>query len=39
MVGVLDLDSPEVGRFAEEDQAGFERLARCYAEASEFPGP
>ena len=27
LVGVLDLDSPSVGRFSEVDQAGIERLA------------
>ncbi len=28
IVGVLDLDSPYVGRFTEEDQAGLEEFAR-----------
>ena len=27
-MGVLDLDSPYVGRFTEEDQAGLEEFAR-----------
>ncbi|MBP1886350.1 GAF domain-containing protein [Sinorhizobium mexicanum] len=34
--GVLDLDSPIPGRFAAEDQAGFEALAAIYAEASDL---
>ena len=28
IVGVLDLDSPRLGRFKEEDQAGLEELVR-----------
>src|SRR5690606_32200764 len=28
IIGVLDLDSPEHGRFSGADQAGFERLVR-----------
>lgn len=30
LVGVLDLDSPRVGRFAEEDARGLERLAQVF---------
>jgi GAF domain-containing protein len=30
VTGVLDLDSPDVGRFDEDDRAGVEALARCY---------
>ncbi|KMY00215.1 GAF domain-containing protein [Pseudomonas syringae KCTC 12500] len=30
LIGVLDLDSPSVGRFNEEDQAGIERLAAIF---------
>ncbi|RMN28739.1 hypothetical protein ALQ50_04870 [Pseudomonas coronafaciens pv. coronafaciens] len=30
LVGVLDLDSPSVGRFKEADQAGVERLAAIF---------
>jgi GAF domain-containing protein len=33
--GVLDLDSPSPGRFDAEDQAGVERLAALYVNASE----
>ena len=32
VVGVLDLDSPELSRFSEEDQAGLERLAELIGE-------
>lgn len=31
--GVLDIDSPTVGRFTEEDRAGLEKLARALEEA------
>lgn len=31
LIGVLDIDSPESGRFTDEDQAGIERLAEIYA--------
>ncbi|MGC3872919.1 GAF domain-containing protein [Halomonas sp. GXIMD04776] len=34
--GVLDLDSPIAGRFSEEDQSGFERLARVFIDASDL---
>ena len=30
LIGVLDLDSPTVGRFSEADQAGLERLAAVF---------
>ena len=30
VLGVLDLDSPQVGRFDEEDRRGVERLAEIY---------
>lgn len=30
LVGVLDLDSPRIGRFSEADQAGLERLASLF---------
>ncbi len=33
LVGVLDLDSPSVGRFDADDQAGLEALARLYQES------
>ena len=35
LVGVLDLDSPRVGRFSEADQAGLERLAAIFLELSD----
>lgn len=31
VIGVLDIDSPNPGRFSAEDQAGIERLAEVYA--------
>ncbi|MDJ0654222.1 MAG: GAF domain-containing protein [Xanthomonadales bacterium] len=33
LVGVLDLDSPRLNRFDDEDQAGVEQLARIYLDA------
>ena len=30
VLGVLDLDSPTVGRFSEADQVGLERLAAIF---------
>jgi len=30
LIGVLDLDSPSVGRFTEADQRGIERLAAIF---------
>ncbi|QRY78476.1 GAF domain-containing protein [Pseudomonas sp. PDNC002] len=35
LIGVLDLDSPKVGRFNEEDQAGIERLAAIFLRLSD----
>lgn len=35
LVGVLDLDSPQVGRFSEVDQAGIEALAAIFLAASD----
>jgi GAF domain-containing protein len=35
--GVLDLDSPLVGRFNERDQAGFEELVAIFTTMTEFP--
>jgi L-methionine (R)-S-oxide reductase len=34
LLGVLDIDSPRVGRFDHEDRMGIERLARVFLEAS-----
>ena len=34
LIGVLDLDSPKVGRFSEEDQAGIERLVEIFLRLS-----
>jgi GAF domain-containing protein len=35
LIGVLDLDSPSVGRFSEEDQAGIEQLAAIFLKATD----
>ncbi|EGH28662.1 GAF domain-containing protein [Pseudomonas syringae pv. syringae] len=35
LIGVLDLDSPSVGRFNEEDQAGIERLTAIFLASTE----
>jgi L-methionine (R)-S-oxide reductase len=36
LIGVLDADSPLVGRFDAEDREGFERLVRLYLEGSDW---
>ncbi len=33
LLGVLDLDSPEPGRFSEADEAGLSRLAQIYLDS------
>ncbi len=33
LIGVLDVDSPEPGRFSARDQRGFEALAKTYIES------
>lgn len=35
VIGVIDLDSPEPGRFDADDQAGIEAIAKLYLEASD----
>ncbi|AYG44093.1 GAF domain-containing protein [Pseudomonas sp. Leaf58] len=35
LIGVLDLDSPKLGRFSEADQAGLERLAAIFLELTD----
>lgn len=35
LIGVLDLDSPKLGRFSEGDQAGLERLAAIFLELTD----
>jgi len=35
LIGVLDLDSPRLARFAVEDQAGLERLAAIFLQATD----
>lgn len=36
LVGVLDLDSPERGRFTSQDREGLEHLAAVYVAATDF---
>jgi GAF domain-containing protein len=36
LVGVLDVDSPKLSRFTDEDRRGFEALARLWLEASDI---
>ena len=39
LIGVLDLDSPVVGRFDAEDQAGLEKLVEVFIASTQFnPG-
>ncbi|WP_426809247.1 GAF domain-containing protein [Pseudomonas sp. WOUb67] len=35
LIGVLDLDSPKVGRFSEADQVGLERLVAIFLELTD----
>ncbi len=39
VVGVLDLDSPRLGRFDDEDQAGLELLVQGFIELTEIAAP
>jgi L-methionine (R)-S-oxide reductase len=39
LLGVLDLDSPRVGRFGIEDQRGIESLARIFLDSLQSPLP
>ncbi|MBQ9342419.1 MAG: GAF domain-containing protein [Lachnospiraceae bacterium] len=38
IVGVLDIDSPKVGRFSEEDKEGFEIIAKAIEKVADFTG-
>lgn len=38
IVGVLDIDSPKVGRFSEEDKEGFEIIAKAIEKVADFSG-
>lgn len=38
VVGVLDLDSPELDRFSESDQAAMEEIVRMYKTACDWDG-
>ena len=33
LIGVFDIDSPKIGRFDADDQAGLEAIARVFVEA------
>jgi GAF domain-containing protein len=35
LIGVLDLDSPQLGRFSSDDQAGMERLVRIFLDGTD----
>lgn len=35
LIGVLDLDSPSIGRFSEHDQAGIEQLVAIFLKATD----
>ncbi|MCU1716149.1 GAF domain-containing protein [Pseudomonas sp. 5P_3.1_Bac2] len=35
LIGVLDLDSPRLARFTEQDQAGIEQLAQVFLDATD----
>ena len=35
VIGVMDLDSPSIGRFTQEDAAGLEPIAKAFLEASD----
>jgi L-methionine (R)-S-oxide reductase len=37
LLGVLDIDSPELNRFNDEDRAGLETLAGLWVESSDYP--
>ncbi|WP_296234258.1 GAF domain-containing protein [Pseudomonas sp. UBA4617] len=39
LIGVLDLDSPKIGRFSEADQAGLERLAAIFLQLTDCSLP
>lgn len=38
IVGVLDIDSPETGRFSEEDEAGLKAVVRAIEAVTDFSG-
>ena len=38
VIGVLDVDSPKLARFDEEDARGLEALVHAYVAASDLPG-
>ena len=38
IVGVLDIDSPELSRFSEEDEKGLANLVKCIGDKVDFDG-
>ena len=38
IVGVLDIDSPELNRFSEEDEKGLADLVKCIGDKVDFDG-
>lgn len=38
LVGVLDIDSPTLGRFDRDDQAGIEKMVRTFLDMTDAPG-
>ncbi|WP_447556177.1 GAF domain-containing protein [Vreelandella sp. EE22] len=36
--GVLDIDSPELARFSQQDQTGIEALVKTFIRQTDFPG-
>ena len=38
IVGVLDIDSPELNRFSEEDEKGLANLVKCIGDKVDFDG-
>lgn len=39
LIGMLDLDSPTIGRFSTADAAGLERLVKLFAESIDWVAP
>ena len=38
VIGVLDIDSPSLNRFSEEDREGLENLVKAIEDVTEFDG-
>ena len=39
LIGVLDLDSPTLGRFDEDDRTGLEQVAAIFLDSTQFDSP